>query len=198
MSWLFASGGQSIGLIFTISPSKKSVQFSHSVMSSSLHPHGLQHARLPCPSPTPRALLKLMSTKSVMLSNYLILGHPLLLLPSIFPRIRVFSKESVLHVRWPKYWSFSFNISPSKEYSGLISLGLTGLISLQSKGLSRVFSSTTIQNYQFFGAQPSFWSKSHMKNGNPFQYSCLENPMKGGAWWATVHGITKSQTWLSY
>ena len=109
-----------------------------------------------------QSLLKFMSTKSVIPSNYLILGRPLLLLPWIFPSIQVFSKESVLHVRWPKYWSFSFNISPSKEYSGLISLGLTGLISLQSKGLSRVFSSTTIQNHQFFGAQPSFWPKSHM------------------------------------
>ena len=68
-----------------------------------------------------RILLKLMSTKSVMPSNHLILCHPLLLLPSIFPSIRVFSNESVLHIRWPKYWSFSFSISPSNEYSGLIS-----------------------------------------------------------------------------
>ena len=66
-------------------------------------------------------LLKLMSIKSVMPSNHLILGHPLLLLPSIFPSIRVFHNESVLHIRWPKYWSFSFSISPSNEYSGLIS-----------------------------------------------------------------------------
>ena len=68
-----------------------------------------------------RSLLKLMSIKSVMPSNHLILCHPLLLLPSIFPSIRVFSNESVLHIMWPKYWSFSFNISPSNEYSGLIS-----------------------------------------------------------------------------
>ena len=67
------------------------------------------------------SLLKFMSIKSVMPSNHLILCHPLLLLPSIFPSIRVFSSESVLHIRWPKYWSFSFNISPSNEYSGLIS-----------------------------------------------------------------------------
>ena len=96
-----------------------------------------------------------------MLSNHFILCCPLLFLPSIFPRIKDFSKESALHIRWPKYWSFSFSICPSNEYSGLISLGLTGLISLQSKGLLRVFSSTTIQKQPFFGAQPSIWSSSH-------------------------------------
>ena len=100
-------------------------------------------------------LLKLMSIESVMPSNYLILCHPLFLLPSIFPSIRVFSNESVLHIRWAKYWSFSFSISPSNEYSGLIPLGLTGWISLQSKGLSRVFSNTTVQKHQFFSAQLS-------------------------------------------
>ena len=84
-------------------------------------PHGLQHARLPCPSPTHGSLLKLMSFKSVMPSNCLIPCH-LLLLASIFPSIRVFFYESVFLIRWPKYWSFSFSISPSNEYSGLISL----------------------------------------------------------------------------
>ena len=103
------------------------------------------------------SLLKLMSVKSMMPSNHLILCHPLLLLPSIFPRIRIFSSKSVLHIRWPRYWSFrfSFSISPYKEYSGLISLGQTGLISLQTKGLSRVFSNTTLQKDQFFNAQLS-------------------------------------------
>ena len=91
------------------------------------------------------SLLKLMSIESVMPSNHLILCCPLLLLPSSFPSIRVFSSESVLHMRWPKYWSFSFSISPSNEYS----LGWTGLISLQSKGLSRVFSNTTVKKHQF-------------------------------------------------
>ena len=80
--------------------------------------------------------------------------HPLLLLPSVFPSIRVFSNKSVLCIRWPKYWSFSLSISPSNEYSGLISLGLSALISLLSKGLSTVFSSTTIEKHHFFGAQP--------------------------------------------
>ena len=101
------------------------------------------------------SLLKLMSIESVMPSNHLILCPPLLL-PLIFPSIRVFSNESVHCIRWPKYWSFSFSISPSNEYSGLISLGWTGLISLHSKGLSRVFSNTTVQKHQFFGAQISF------------------------------------------
>ena len=102
-----------------------------------------------------QSLPRFMSIESVMPSNHLILFCPLLLLPLIFPSIRVFSNESVLHIRWPKYWSFSFNISPSNEYSGLISLGWTGLTSLQSKGLSRVFSNTTVQKHQFFGAQLS-------------------------------------------
>ena len=100
-----------------------------------------------------QSLLKLLSIESVMPSNHLILCRPLLLRPSIFPSIRVCSNESVLHIRWPKYWSFSFSISPSNEYSGLISLGLTGLISLQSNGLSRVFSNTTVQRHQFFSAR---------------------------------------------
>ena len=109
-----------------------------------------------------QSLLKLMSIESVMSANHLILCHPFLLLPSIFPNIRVFSKESVLCIKWPKYWSFSFSISPSGEYSGLISLGLTGLISLQSKGLSRVFSNTTVQKHQFFSTQLFLYSNSHI------------------------------------
>ena len=102
-----------------------------------------------------QSLLKLMSIESVMPSNHLILCHSLLLLPSIFPSIRVFSNESVLCIRRPKYWSFSFNISPSNAYSGLFPLGWIGWISLQSKGLSRVFSNTTVQKHQFFSSQTS-------------------------------------------
>ena len=112
---------------------KFSVHFSHSVMSNSLQPHGLQHARLPYPSPTP-GVYKLMSVKSVILYNHLILCRPLLLPPSIFPRIRVFSNESVLHIRWPKYWSFSFSISPFNEYSGLISFRVDWLDLLAVQG----------------------------------------------------------------
>ena len=100
------------------------------------------------------SLLKLMSIESVMPSCHLIY-YPLLLLPSIFPSIRVFSNEPVLHIRWPKYWSFSFSISYSNEFQDWFPLGLTGWISLQSKGLSRVFSNTTVQKHQFFGTQLS-------------------------------------------
>ena len=97
-------------------------------MSDSLQPHGLQHARLPW------SLLKLMSIKSVMPSNHLILCRPLLLPPSMFPSIRVFSNESVLCIRWPKYWSFSFSISPSNEYSRLISFRMDWLDLLAIQG----------------------------------------------------------------
>ena len=109
-----------------------------------------------------QSLLKFMSIELVMLSNDLILCYPLLLLPSIFPSIRVFSNELALHIRWPKYWSFSFSISPSSEYSGLISFRIVGLIFLLSKGLSRVFPNTTVRKHQFFGTQPSLWSNSHI------------------------------------
>ena len=96
----------------------------------------------------------------VMPSNHFILCRPLLL-PSIFPSIRVFSSESVLHIRWPNYWSFSFSISPSSDYSGLISYRMDW-ISLLSNGRSRVFSNTTVQKNQFSGSQPSLWSTSHI------------------------------------
>ena len=105
------------------------------------------------------SLLKLMSVEPVMPSNYLILCHPLLLWPSVLPSIRIFSNESALHIRQPEYWSFSFNIT--NAHPGLISFK-TGWISLQSKGLSRVFSNTTVQKHQFFGAQLSLQSDSHI------------------------------------
>ena len=95
-------------------------------------------------------LLKSMSIESVMPSNHLIFCRPLLFLPSIFPSIRVFSNESTLCIMWPKYWHFSFSISPFNGYLGWFPLGLTDLTSLQSKGLSTFFSSTTIQKHQFF------------------------------------------------
>ena len=102
-----------------------------------------------------QSLPKLMSIELVMPSNHLILCNPLLHLPTIFPSIRVFSNESALCIRWPKYWSFSFNISSSNEHPGLISLGQTGLISMQSKGFSRIFFNTTVQKHQFCCAQLS-------------------------------------------
>ena len=104
-----------------------------------------------------------------MPSNYFILCHPLLvfcrpllLLPSIVPSIRVFSNESTLRMRWPKYWSFSFSIIPSKEHPGLIFFRIDWF-DVQSKGLSRVFSNTTIQKHQFFSVQLSLWSNSHIQ-----------------------------------
>ena len=105
---------------------------------------------------------KPMSIESVRPSNHLILCHPLLLLPSIFPSIRVFSNESALHSKWPKYWSFSFNISPSNEHPGLISFRMDWLDLLAVQGISKVFSNTTVQKHQFFGAQLSLVSNSHI------------------------------------
>ena len=108
------------------------------------------------------SLLKLMSIKLVMPSNHLILCRPLFLPPSIFPSIRVFPKESALHIRWPKYWSFSYNMSPTGEYPGLISFRMDWLDLLGVHGLSRVFSNTTVQKHQFFVAQLSSQSNSHI------------------------------------
>ena len=108
-----------------------------------------------------------MSIESMMPSNHLIICCPLLL-PSIFPSIRVFSNEPVLHIRWPKYWSFSLNISPSNEHPDWFPLGWTDWITLQSKGLSRVFSNTTVQKHQFFDTQPSLWSSFMVLLYGPF------------------------------
>ena len=119
-----------------------SVQFSHSVMSDSLRPHELQHARPPCTSPTPGFTQTHVHWvgDAIQPSSPLSAPSPP---PSNFPSIRVFSNESALSIRWPKYWSFSYSISPSKEHQDWSPLGRTGWISLQSKGLSRVFSNTS-------------------------------------------------------
>ena len=142
-------------------------QFSRSVMSNSLTPWTVA-----CQASLSFAnywsLLKLMCIESVMPSNHLILCRPLLLLPSIFPSIRVFSNESALPTRWPKYWSFSFSIIPSKEIPGLISFRMDWLDLLAVQGTLRVFSNTTVQKHQFFGAQLSSQSLTsihdHWKN----------------------------------
>ena len=108
-----------------------------------------------------KGLLKLMSIKSVMPSNYLILCQPLLLLPSIFPSIRVFSKESILHIRWPKYCSFNFSISPSNEYSGLISFSIDWFdlaVQWTLKSLLQHY----VQKYQFYSTQLSLLPNSHI------------------------------------
>ena len=131
-----------------------SVQFSRSVMSESLRPHEFQHARPPCPSPAP-GVYPLMSIELVMPSSHLILCRPLLLLPPIPPSIRVFSNESTLHMRWPKFWSFSFSISPSNEHPGLISFRMDWLDLL---AVQRTLKSLL----QFFGKQLSSQSNSHI------------------------------------
>ena len=108
------------------------------------------------------SLLKLMSIKSVMPSNHLVLCHSLLLLPSVFPSIKVFSKESTPLIRWPKYWRFSFSISPSNEYSGLIYFRIDWFELFTVQGTLKESSPKPVQKYQFFGAQPSLWSNSHI------------------------------------
>ena len=114
---------------------------SCSVVSNSLRPHGLQHFHFPTFTNS-WSFLKLMFIESVMPSNHIILCHPFLLLPSIFPSIRVFSNESALHIRWPKYWSFSFSRSPSNEYSGLISFRMDWFDLLKVQGGSQESSPT--------------------------------------------------------
>ena len=136
--------------------------FSCQVVSNSLQPHESQHSNV-LSSTISWRLPKFMSIQSVILSNHLILSCPLLLLPSIFPSNRVFSNESALCMRWPKYWSFSFRISSSNEYSGLISFRIDWFTFLAVQGTVKEmeFSSTRIQKHQFFGVQPSVWSNSH-------------------------------------
>ena len=158
------------------------------------------------------SLFKLMSIKSVMPSSHLILCHPLLLPPSIFPSIRVFSSESVLHIRWPKYWSFIFSLSPSNEQLGLISFRIDWLVLLAVQGILKNLlqhhssKASILQHSTFFvnslntlatggsdgkasvynagdpGSIPGSGRSSGEGNGNPLQYSCLENPMDRGAW----------------
>ena len=137
-----------------------SILFSHSVMSNALGLWTAAHQASLFFNISWR-WLKLMSIESVMPSNYLVLCRPLLLLPTIFPSIRVFSKEYAFCIRWLKYWSFSFSISPSNEYSGF-PLAFIDWISLQSKGFWWVYSNTTVQKHPLFSAQTSLWSSSHI------------------------------------
>ena len=135
---------------------------SHSVMSDSLEHHGPQACQASLSITISRRLLKLMSIESVMPSNHLILCHPLLLLPSTFASIKVFANESAFCIRWPKYWSFSFSISPSNEYSGLISyrVDLFDLLVVQGPLKSLIHNHNS--KHQFFGTQLSLWSNSHI------------------------------------
>ena len=132
------------------------VQFSCSVMSNSLWPRGLQDARPPCPSPTPRVYWSSCPSSQWYHYNHLILCHPLLLLPSIFLSIRFFSKELVLRIRWPKYWSFSFTISPSNEYSGLISFRMDWLDLLAVQQTFKSLFQHRVQKHQFFWCSAFF------------------------------------------
>ena len=190
-----------------------SVQSHCSVMSDSVTPWtAARQASLSITNS--RSLLTLMSIESVMPSNHLILCRPLLLLPCIFPSIRVFSNESVLRIRWPKYWSFSFSISPSNEYLGLISFRMDWLDPLAVQGTLKHLlqhhssKASILQHFVFFIVQLShpYVTTGKTKaltfvgkvmsllfnmlsrlitgegNGTPLQYSCLENPMDGGAW----------------
>ena len=143
-------------------------QFSCSVMSKSLRPHGLQHTRLPITNS--QTLLKLMFIELVMPSNHLILYGPLLLPPSIFPSIRVFSNESALRIRWPKYWCFTISISPSNEYSGLISFRMDWWDLPAVQGMLKSLLQHHSSKRQFFSIQLSLWSNcyicDHWKNHN--------------------------------
>ena len=131
-------------------------------MSDSLQPHEPQHSRPPCPSPIPRVHPNPMSIELVMPSNHHIFCRPLLLLPSIFPSIRVFSNESAFCISWPKYWSFSINISPSNEHPGLISFRMDWLDLLAVQGTLKSLPNTTVQKHHFFSAQSSSQSNSHI------------------------------------
>ena len=136
--------------------------FSRSVVADSLPTHGLQQDRVPSLSPAPQSLLKLMSIESVISSNHLVLCHPLLLLPSIFPSIMIFSNESVLCISGQCIGASASALVLPMNIQDWFPLGFTGLISLQSKRLSRVFSNTTVQKHKFFRAQPSLWSNSQI------------------------------------
>ena len=170
----------------------------------------------PLSSTLSQRLLRSVSIELVMLSIYPILCCPILLLPSIFPNIRVFSNDSALCIRWPKCWSFNFSSSPSNEYLGLISFRMDwfDLLAVQGthKSLLQHHSSKASILQHFPGGSegkeyacnvgnpgliPGLGSSPREGNGYPLQYSCLENSMDRGSWQATVHGIAKNQTRLS-
>ena len=149
--------------------------FSCSVMSDSLRPHGLQDARLPCPSSSPRAYSNSCPlhgwchpTISSSVVSFCCLqffpasGSFLMILPSIFPSIKVCSNELAVHIRWPKYWNFSFCFRPSNEYSGLISFRIDWFDLLAVQGIHKRLLQHHSTNYQCFHVQPSLWSNSHI------------------------------------
>ena len=140
--------------------------------------------------------LKLMSMELVMPSHHFNLCYPLLLLPSVFPSIRVFSNESAFRIRWPKYWSLSSASVLPVNIQGWFPLGLTGLISLQSKWLSRVFSAPQFKSINSLALSLLQYRRPRFNSwvGKiPLQYSCLENPMVREAWQAVVHRVSRVQ-----
>ena len=153
-------------------PSGESDQISHSAVSDSLRPYELQHARPPCPSPTPREFTQThvhRVSDAIQPSHPLSSPSPLAPNPSqhgrdfpMTPSIGVFSNESTLRMRWPKYWSFSFSIIPSKEIPGLISFRMDCLDVLAVQGTFRSPLQHQVQKHQFFGAQSSSQSNSHI------------------------------------
>ena len=151
-----------------------SVQFSCSVMSDSLQPHGLQHTSPPCPSPTPRVYsCQCLLIELMIPSNHLSLCHPLLLPPSVFPSIRVFSNESTLRMRWPKYWSFSFSISPSNERTNVL------FSSVQSLSRVRLFATPWTAAHQAFQSitnSQSLLKLMSIKSVIPSNYLILSCP----------------------
>ena len=191
-------------------------------MFDSLWPRGLQHTSFPVHHNS-QSLLKLMSIESMMPSNYLILCHPLLLLPSLFPSIKVFSNELAPYIRWPKYWNFSFSISPSNKYSGLISFTIDwfDLLAVQGTLITCIIFHLMDKQLCF----STFWvlgfpGGSVVKHPSAKQEMwiwslCWEDPlekemaihssifaweiscMDRRAWWAIVYGVAKGQTWLS-
>ena len=130
--------------------------FSCSVVAHTLQPHGLQQSRFPCPPPSPQNLLKILCIESV----FLILCRPLL--PSVFTSITAFSNESALHIKWLKYWSFSFNIRPSNEYSGLISFRMDWLDLFAVQSTHNSLLQHTVQKHQFLGTHLSVYFNSHI------------------------------------
>ena len=196
-------------------------------MSDSLWPHGLQHTSLPCPLLSPGICSNVCSLSWWCHPTISFSVTPILFLPSIFPSIRVFSQGLALYIRWPKYWSFSLSISPSNEYSGLISFRIDwfDLFAVQGtlKSLLQHHSSKALNStgniYTLVALSPRLprWlsGKESVCNagdapsiprlgrspgegsGNPLQYSCLGNPTDRGAWPAVVWRVTKSQAKLS-
>ena len=153
-----------IDLDLSLWPISHYLLFSYQVVSDSLWPHELQYTWLPYPS-LPSGVCSKSSPLSWWSSNYLFLCCPLLLLNRrsfIFPSIKVIYNPLAFRISWSKCWSFSFSISPSNNIQGWFPFRLTCWISLQSKGLSKVLSSTTVQKHQFFGSQPSIWFNSHI------------------------------------